>query len=210
VSETVTVSRSIAKVTVNVYNEAGEIVRHLYAWADDPGNNSLTDVSLSTVLLNPSASNGTNELTITSASGLTVIWDGKSDNGAIVTNGHYQIEIHYSDGKGSDQTISKGVVVETTNNPISQGVLTAGPNVLRNGETVTTIRVNLSTPCTLVVRLYDVAGELLRTVEGPAGSNQVTLNVKGLSSGLYFLIVDLRNPNGGSAGKKVARILIQK
>ena len=95
VEKVVTVSRSIARIEVNIYNEAGEVVRHLYGYADDPGNLSTMDVKFSTNLLQPT--NGTpvpggSVVYITSSTGLNLVWDGRSDSGAIVTNGHYEIK----------------------------------------------------------------------------------------------------------------------
>ena len=156
------------------------------------------------------AGGNNSEVAITSGSGMTVVWDGRSDTGTIVTNGRYQIEVHYTDGKGSEQTVSRGVIVESTNSPLTNGNVTAGPNILKNGQTITTVRVNSAVNYTLVVRLYDVAGELLRTVEGTKGSNQATVDVKGLSSGLYFVVADLRTPQGGLAGKQTTQIVIQR
>ncbi len=36
-TQQVTVSRTIYKSTILIYNEAGEVVKHLYAYMDDPG-----------------------------------------------------------------------------------------------------------------------------------------------------------------------------
>ena len=106
VSKVVTVSRAIAKVEVNIFNEAGEIVRHIYGYVDDPENLSTADVNFSTNLLQPTEGTpvpgGTNVVHITSSTGMNLEWDGRSDSGAIVTNGHYDIEVHYVDGKGGE------------------------------------------------------------------------------------------------------------
>ncbi len=53
VSQTVTVSRAIAQIQIDVYNEAGEVVKHLYSFADDPGNAPLGQVQLSTGMIAP-------------------------------------------------------------------------------------------------------------------------------------------------------------
>ena len=215
VAKMVMVSRSIAKIQVNIYNEAGEIVRHLYAWTDDPGNQSLLDVQLSTSAIRPTVdgsipSGTTGSVNITMVGGQVVTWDGKSDTGAIVSNGHYEVEVHFTDGKGNEQVISHGIVVQSSNDPLSTGTVYARPNILKDGVTTTTIMVNSSIPFTLTARLYDVAGELLWARTGPAGTNQVDLDLSSLASGLYFAVTDLTGAQGGLAGKQTTQIILQK
>jgi uncharacterized repeat protein (TIGR01451 family) len=211
VSQLVMVSRSIARITVNIYNEAGEVVRHLFSYADDPNNNPLSDVQLSTSVIRPSltgAPNGT--VAITSSNGMTLIWDGKSDSGSIVTNGHYQVEVHSVDGTGGEQVITRGVVVRSGNTLITDGNVFAGPNILKEGVTSTLIQVRSSVNYTLTARLYNTAGEVVKQpVTGKTGSNQVTLDVNGMASGLYFVATDLTDSNGGFAGRKVTQIVVQ-
>jgi flagellar hook assembly protein FlgD len=212
VSQLVMVSRSIARITVNIYNEAGEVVRHLFSYADDPNNNPLSDVQLSTSVIRPSltgAPNGT--VAITSSNGMTLIWDGKSDSGSIVTNGHYQVEVHSVDGTGGEQVITRGVVVRSGNTLITDGNVFAGPNILKEGVTSTLIQVRSSVNYTLTARLYNTAGEVVKQpVTGKTGSNQVTLDVNGMASGLYFVMVDLTNTQGGVAAHQVTQIAIQR
>ncbi len=212
VSQEVMVSRSIAKVTVNIYNEAGEIVRHLYSYADDPSNTTLGDIQLSANVIRPSqasTSNGT--VAITSASGITLLWDGRSDAGSIVTNGHYQVEVHYVDGKSGEQVVTRGLVVESANSPITDGNVFAGPNIIKGGANSTTIQVNSTVAYTLTASLYDVAGEKIGpTVTGPTGAKSVNLNLSGIASGLYFVVVNLTNTQGGLVGRQVTQIVIQR
>ena len=209
VSQTVTVSRSIAKISVNIYNEAGEVVRHLYSYMDDPTSNPLDNIQFSTSVISPSQ-NVTSGVSITSSNGMTLVWDGRSDSGAIVTNGRYEMEVHSTDGHGGEQVITRGLVVQAGNQPVTDGNVFAGPNVLKNGETSTLVQVHSSSSYTLTARLYDTAGELIKqAVTGQLGSNQVGLDVNDVASGLYFVVVDLTNAQGGSAGRQVTRIVIQ-
>ncbi len=212
VSQDVMVSRSIAKVSVNIYNEAGEIVRHLYSYVDDPSNNILGDIQLSSNVIKPSAvSNSNGTVAITSSSGMTILWDGKSDSGTIVTNGRYQVEIHFVDGKGGEQIITRGLLVQSDNSPISDGNVFAGPNIIKGGLNSTLIQVHSDSNYTLTARLYDTAGELVKAaVSGPAGTNKVSLDLTGIASGLYFAVVDLTTSQGGIVGHQVTQIVIQR
>ena len=209
VSKMVMVSRSIAKVQVNIYNEAGEIVRHLYSYADDPGNLSLMDMSLSASVIQPSdTATVASTVQITSSNGMKLIWDGKSDSGAVVTNGHYEVEVKYTDGKGGQEVITKGILVESSNQSLTDGKVYAKPNLLTKGVTKTKITVNSGQPYILFVRLYDVAGELLWTSKPATGS--VELDLSGLSSGLYFAVTDLMTAQGGIVNKQVTKIVFQQ
>jgi hypothetical protein len=213
VDQVVTVSRPIAKIQINIYNEAGEVIRHLYSWADDPGNASLGSVNLSGGLLAPEAgtpsAGGSASVSIL-FNGTQVVWDGKSDAGAIVTNGAYQVEVHWTDGNGGEQVVSKGIVVQRGNHPLADGTAYAAPNVLSAGEDHTTIKINSATSYTLTVRIYDIAGELVKApVTGMAGSNQATADVTGLASGIYFVAVDLTDANGGFVQKQVLQLLVR-
>ena len=213
VAQIVTVSRSIAKIEVDIYNEAGEVVKHLYAYADDPGNLALGNVQLSTNLIQPTvqgSATGTNQVVMTFPNGLTLYWDGKGDDGQIVTNGRYELEVHWTDGKGGEEVLTKGISVQRGNNPVTDGNVYASPNLLK-GTSSTLVKVNSATGFTLVVGLYDTAGELVKTpVRGQAGANQAPLDVSGLASGIYFAVVDLLDSNGHFVQKQTTKILIQK
>lgn len=212
VSKIVTVSRAIAKVEVDIFNEAGEIVRHLYGYEDDPANISTMDVKFSTNLLQPTngtpVPGGTNVVYITSSTGLNLAWDGRSDSGAIVTNGHYDIEVHYVDGKGGESAITRGIVVQSGN--VRTDVVTAQPNVLTGGQTATNLRIASATNYTLKVQLYDVAGELIKKVSGDTGKNGAYLDLRGLASGLYIAVVELVDANGKFAGRQITKLVIQR
>ncbi len=215
VSETVTVSRSIAKIQVNIYNEAGEVIKHLYAYSDDPGNMNLGDVAFSSSVIKPTVgtptSNSTSDLTLTFPNGTTVTWDGTNDNGQIVTDGTYEVEVNWMDGKGGQQVTTHNVTVERGNNSPAGGNVFAYPNILKGGATSVTVQINSSLSLTLTASVYDVAGELVkRPVVSPAGTGTAPVDVSGLASGLYFIVVDLTDTNGHFIQKQVTEIVIRK
>jgi flagellar hook assembly protein FlgD len=148
---------------------------------------------------------------ITASNGLTLTWDGRSDSGAIVTNGRYQVEIQATDGKGGQQTLTEGIFVETPNTDITNGKVYGAPNLIQGGATRTLIKVNANASYTLTAKLYDTAGELVKPgVTGTAGTNSVTVDLTNLGSGLYFVVVDLTDPNGNTAAHQVTQIVIQR
>jgi len=217
VSQVVTVSRSVAKVQVDIFNEAGEVVRHLYAYVDDANNSQLTSMELSANVLSigndqPGSGGNTNQATIVLNTGVTLTWDGRNDNGQLVTGGHYEIEVHFTNGKGRESVISKGILVQNDQNSPINGNLYAQPNILKNGTTRTTLVVNSGLNLMLHVKVYDVAGELVpASLQPPAIPNQATIDVSGLSSGLYFAVVDLTDPaTGHSVGRQVTQFVVQR
>jgi flagellar hook assembly protein FlgD len=215
VSQMVKVNRSIAKVQVQIYNEAGEIVRHLYSYVNDPSGAPMTSMSLSSSVIKPTADTtpdgaGTNVVNITTPNGVTLVWDGRGDNGAVVTNGRYEVAVYYTDGKGGQEAITQAVTVESTNTPSGYTEIYAAPNVLKAGVTTTTVKVKTGMSLTVGVKLYDVAGELVKTLQGQAGADQAALDAGDLASGLYFAIVDLTDAQGRLIGKKTLQIVIQR
>ncbi|HVZ81242.1 MAG TPA: hypothetical protein VHE12_10685, partial [bacterium] len=213
VSQLVTVSRGIAKIQVNVYNEAGEVIRHLYALVDDPGNAPLGNVLLSGSLLAPEpgtpTAGGNASVTLT-LNGTQLVWDGRGDSGAMVTNGAYQIEVHWIDGSGGEEVVSKTVVVQRGGHSLADGVVRAAPNVLVGGTEQTTVLVDSTVAYTLTIRLYDIAGELVKApVTGTPGSKQAPVDASGLASGIYYAAVDLVDPQGRMVQKQVVPILVR-
>jgi flagellar hook assembly protein FlgD len=57
VTQPVNVNRSIYKVTIAIYNESGEVVRNLFAYASNPGPANATQVTLSSSVLAPTSGN---------------------------------------------------------------------------------------------------------------------------------------------------------
>ncbi len=62
---------------------------------------------------------------------------------------------------------------------------------------------------TLTVRIYDVAGELVATIQGAAGSSQAQWTPGGTASGVYIAAVGLTDVNGRWAGQQVLKLLVR-
>jgi hypothetical protein len=169
-------------------------------------------VDLSATTLQPTAStslNGTNRVTMSFPTGLVLSWDGKSDSGQIVTNGMYELEVHWTDGSGGEEVITKGILVNRGGNPVVDGVVFAGPNILKGGATTTTVQLNSTGSYTLTSSVYDVAGELVKApVTGQPGSNQVPVDVTDLASGIYLVPTDIVDLQGRFVQKQIAKIMI--
>jgi len=199
---------------VNIYNEAGEIIKHLYGYVDDPNNLSISNVQMSSAFIQPTSGTptpgGNNTLTITASNGVSIVWDGTTDAGTLATSGHYTVEVVTTTGQGSETVISKGIVVQAGHGNGANGVVQVSPNFLTGGATTTTVSINSPLSLTLRVNLYDVAGELIRTTVGAAGSNQTLLDVSGLASGLYLVVTDMTDANGHFVQKQINKLVIKK
>ena len=209
------VSRSLYKSTVLVYNSAGEIVRHLYSYVDDPGLAGVSGVQLSTSVIKPSYGQPAgvpSEVTISLSNGTTVVWDGRSDTGVFVQSGQYFLEIHSSDGTGGDATVTKQVSVQDADRNGGMGDVLILPNVVepaKKGGAVTfttAAGANLS----LRARVYTMAGELVTALEGVPGSGIIAWNAAGLASGLYITVVEVKDGNGAFMGRQTKKIIIRR
>ncbi len=215
VTQQATVSRSLAKVSVNVFNEAGEVVKHLLAWVDDPLGTEMTNVVLSSSALQPGAPASSGQASTvqivvqTSEMAVTLSWDGTNDNGSYVTAGDYLLGAQWFDGQGGTVDISKDILV-TANGHRNNGTLVAQPNILTpsKGVTRTTFRYYSGFDLTLRVRIYNLAGELTSQTQGESGTNQAIWDATGYASGLYLAVVDLLNNNGGQMGQQILKIMV--
>jgi flagellar hook assembly protein FlgD len=211
VSQNMTVSRPYAQVTANIYNEAGEVVRHLYARVMSLPNSAMTDVVLSSSVIRPGITgpNSTSDAQIdikTSAGGVTLSWDGTNDSGALVTDGTYEIGIHWDNGNGQIQNLTREISVMGTSH-LDQVV--AAPNVLTSGNTTANFTLQSNSSYTLKVRVYTTAGELVGVTTGGVGANQASWDSTGRASGFYIAVVQLTNPQtGGVVGRQILKISV--
>ncbi len=203
----VVVSRSLEKVTIDIYNEAGEIVDTLYSVVEDPQGTVITGVKLSGTVLEPGSPTDGN-LIITTNNGVTATWTGYSSSGAVVPNGKYFIEVHSTDGKGGETVIVTSVMV--LNNP-KQTVpkVWAYPNPLTSGFSQVEFQAS-NLGINLTVRIYDLAGELVTELKGAGGTSRVTWNAAGISSGLYIAKVEQKDLTGKIIAKQTLKILVEQ
>ncbi len=215
VTKDVTVDRTIQTIQVMVYNEAGEVVRHLYTQMTDYNvENTITSATLSTNVISPSYVTTPTGIKVTwfGSRGNTVgtaVWNGENDKGKIVTNGQYFIEIVSEDGSGSKLIVTKSVTVLSL---VNLGVINAEPNILNQGQTLLTFRVVPppgSGNWTMdKVRVYDTAGELVGQTNGNPGMNAAVYNAQGLASGLYLAVVDIVDSEGHFIGRQVVKFVV--
>jgi uncharacterized repeat protein (TIGR01451 family) len=204
------VSRSLYKSTILIYNEAGEVVRHLYAYVDDAGQAGISGVKLSSTVIAPSASpqSGTPaQVSLVLSNGTTVVWDGKSDAGRIVNSGQYFVEVHSRDGQGGDTVVTAQVAVLDSQAGRGVGTVQAQPNLVQSGAVGTTFESNSAMSLTLRAKVYTTAGELVWGGEGQPGTRTLYWPMDGVASGLYIAEVELLNAQGQRVGIQTVKIV---
>jgi|GEM_PF-1385606 len=205
----VLVNRTFSKVTVEVFNEAGELVRRLYASINAPVSIQMAGVSLSADTFSPYSTTlptGT-VLTVTDTMGgaVTLSWDGRNSSNTVVTTGRYLLSVHWLDGTGGEQTINKEVTVMDQGGP--SGLVTARPNILR-GRGASTLFVASQGGLTLHVQLYDLTGERVDTVEGGAGQSQAVWSALKAASGIYLAVVELIDADGHRIARQTLKLAV--
>ncbi len=211
-TQEVMVNRTLYTSTILIYNEAGEVVKHLYAYTDDPGQVGVASVNLSSTVIEPGLApspGAPSQLTITLSNGTTMVWNGTSDNGSYVQSGQYLVEVHTVDGSGGETTVIKEVSVEDRNTASGMGVVTAWPNVLNasKGSMTTTFHTNSSLSLTLQVSIYTLAGELVQVSSGDAGTGLVSWDASHVASGVYLAVVESIDPvKGGVVNRQILKI----
>jgi flagellar hook assembly protein FlgD len=211
-TQKVLVNRAIYQATINIYNEAGEVIRRLYTYLDDPGPGGVLSMQLSAGVIKPSlrAEGGTpNEVAVILSNGTTVIWDGRSDTGVFVNSGQYFIEVHTVDGQGAQATVVREIAVIDTDAGRGIERVAAIPNVLNeaNGYLVR-FTTKTAVPLTLKASIYTMAGELVGSIEGLAGTNEVKWDASNLVSGLYLAIVEQVDAQGRLLSRQTQKIAV--
>lgn len=202
------VSRGIHRTQVTIYNSAGEVVRHLYEVLSDPGPVGVSGVTLTSPVIQPGATGGTipSQLGILLSGGTTVVWDGRGDSGRVMSSGTYYVEVHTSDGQGSDQQVIHSVRVDGEKGQAGMGVVTAAPNALSATAPAATFNATGAGVTQLKVRIYTTAGELVSPpLVGPPGV--LDWNAVGSASGLYFAVVEVSDAQG-VLGTKVIKLSV--
>jgi flagellar hook assembly protein FlgD len=211
VTQPIEVSRTVYKVAVKIYNEAGEVVKTLYVYSSNPVAGTASQLQLSASSFAPTSGPVTGsipaQLTVTLNNGTTIVWDGTGDNGGVVPSGQYFIEASVQNGTGGETIMTAHVMVVSDTANAGMGNILAEPNLL-NGVTGYEVTFSSSVPgLTLDYRVYDAAGELVRSkVSGEAGSSSAQWDATGKASGLYFAVVDANNAKGGLIGYKILKI----
>ena len=184
---------------LQIFNSSGELIRTIRDYTKLPISNVKLDIK-NTIELTDTA----NSIPISYGTGLTdrFYWDGKNENGLLVSNGTYEIQVTIKTNMGSVIEASKKVVIlhkdiEFLNdlviapNPFPGGILPVinigwGPTA-QTGE--------------ILIRIYNIAGEQVKRKEARIEDLSFAWNMENeqsnkVSPGLYVIVVDAKNDEG--------------
>jgi hypothetical protein len=109
VTKSLSLNRRVVRLSIRIYNEAGEVVRRLYA-EKPAGSSTVNDVKLSTDVIHPRG-DGKDGLQptvgIVMTDGEVAVWDGTADNGENVSDGSYYIHLTIENVPNSTLEVTK-------------------------------------------------------------------------------------------------------
>jgi hypothetical protein len=214
VSQQVVVNRDLTQAEVNIFNSAGEIVKKLYQTVSNSSGSEMTNVNLSSNVLNPGVSKFSGEtgivqiLVMTSGSPITLEWDGTSDSGKIVTPGVYVIEVHWNNGQGSLLDITRDILVASDT---GSGAVVARPNeLISNKGTMTTTfdGTAVANAASLKVEIHTLTGQLIAVVSNSPGTVTAPWNASGAASGIYIAVVSVLDAQGNTIHQQRLKVLV--
>jgi hypothetical protein len=207
-TQDVVVNRALSRVSVTVFDSAGEAVRHLHADVADL-RDLVTGVQLSSGVLHPGEGapdpGEVREVGIVLSNGTGLTWDGRDDGGSFVPGGEYYVEVRSTDGSGGEQVVVREIAV--MGDPGGEAGVVAAPNVLRGYGSRTLFTTVPASGAALRVRVYATSGELVASMEGPSGDLSWAPGYYA-ASGLYLAVVESRYPDGRMGSRKVLKILL--
>jgi hypothetical protein len=155
----------------------------------------VTDARLTATVISPTngPSSGVTTTAVMSGSAVLGIWDGRNDDGAIVNNGQYYIELRVQDGKGGNGVVDLPVAVLSDRTGGQQ--LVVKQNVMTRENPVAVVESGVLGG-TVNAKVYSLTGVLVRTLTGVPGTGQVSLDSAGLASGVYILVGDVKDADG--------------
>jgi uncharacterized repeat protein (TIGR01451 family) len=213
VAQDATVNRQLSNITATIYNSAGEVVRTLYNVVSDGNNSQMTNVNLSSKVIQPGSTVATAAnlqiIVLNSGNPVTLMWDGTNNLGTVVTPGTYSIQLNWDNGQGSTTDISRTVLVTGGGGGVS-GVVVAEPNVLEPSQTLTTTfnGMGITNASTVNVKIYTIAGQLVASIQGISGTQTAQWTATNIASGIYFAAVEVLDANGGVIEHQTLKLLV--
>ncbi len=200
-------------VQVNIFNSAGELVQTITAPYNGNGQVSL-DVSNTNGNKNYvlPVGKGAPPITISyTSTAAPLSWDGKNSQGNYVQNGVYEVQLVVKTGQGSTVITSKSITILNEGNTDVLGTVKSLPNPY-SGDTTTPLIFTWqpSAGGTIKIKIYNIAGELVRTLAGDLGAASINWDLKGVggekvSSGTYICVVEGVD-NIGNKTRKIVKI----
>ncbi len=205
----ITVVRVDQYVELNIYNSAGEIIRSIRQKKDVSGGT----VSLSSLgdRLIFTKEGGSVIIKYGNNIGDYILWDGKNQEGEIIGSGIYEVQVILKDAKDGAVSEASKTVTVLREGKVYIEELKAVPNpyvkgsggIIRFEWVLTGIETG-----EVRIRIYNVAGELVRQLIGELGTGMIEWDLKTenkhyASRGIYIAVMDAKNSEGYKDSKKI-------
>ena len=209
----VTVIPAAPRQSLNIYNSAGELVRRL----DLASSSAITDLSFGDAsggafVVPDDVASGGLPLRVKDAQGTqsVVTWDGRNSQGAPVASGNYNIQLISQMDSGQAVLATRGVVVlKDPNSQAAPDVRVVPAPLGPQDHELNFVYGPLPLGCNAVVRLYNLAGDLVaQGVSTPSG-DRIILAVGNWSSGIYLAEFEVRE-GGGLRSRRALKLAMRR
>jgi len=173
---------------INIFNSAGEIVYHQ---AFSSLTVTVTDLALDQLAFAPAAGKLTGQLRSTQGALSGWSWDGRGNNGQLLSPGLYTIQL-LSDapGQGSKPVMRQVQILGAPDTSDAQ------PSAAALGLEIRVRYDASAVACCLRARLYTLAGELTAQTAGGSTPGSFSIPCRSLASGVYIVTVEYQTPAG--------------
>ncbi len=183
-------------VVIKIFNSAGEIVKtitHFTNVLPDRLNLSFDDII-------PVEKNG-NKILLSYGDDVSssVIWDGLSDQGILVSSGIYEIQVISKLSNGESKTASKTILILREDDEFLKNIKVY-PNPYVYSKVVI-FKWDYSTEGELKIKIYNIKGELIRQLFGKLEMGEIKWDLKSatgalVSEGYYYAIMEAKSRTG--------------
>ena len=149
------------------------------------------------------------DVQVSDGSSRTILWDGKSGNGNLVSSGSYTLQLSSNSSVGSGPTLAKSFEVLDAPGIVAFGVA-QGPNPIGPMDDQAVFLVTgLATGENASVKLYNLAGELVAQGVDAQGNGRIVLTVGNWSAGIYVAVVE-KHSGAAIVSRKLIKIAVQR
>ncbi len=199
----VTVLTNGLTTELRVFNSAGEVVKVIPVdGITDYGSDSLSVTPAPPSAFSPgdgSGGSGSQNFAEITYMGTAVQWDGTNENGTMVGNGVYVIQLVGIDSKGSKTIAQTDITVLHNGYEVVNNVKVIPNPANAMSDKVVIIRYNIMKNATVRVKVYNIAGELVKRMDDYNGIGEVSWQIdETVASGVYAAVIYARTDKGMS------------
>jgi flagellar hook assembly protein FlgD len=211
ITKPITVINDSQYVQVNIYNSAGELVQTIQGAYNGSDQVSL-NISNSSGADNYVFGVGKGAPAIIigyTTTGANVTWNGQNSQGDYVASGVYEVQLVVKSSTGLSVVASKPITILDEGSGDVLGTVKSLPNPYTGtGATPLIFTWQPSAGGTIKIKIYNIAGELVRTLTGDLGAATINWDLKSVggqqvSSGTYICVVSGADNNGNKTTKIV-------